>query len=144
RAQRLPKLEDRQQRANVTFGLTAEGMGYLRGRDQARGGVGGAVRGAVDELTNARAWSFVLDLRDNPGGRLVTMRAVAGRFTGGFLWRAVTSWSFPLPYPAIGFTARELPLAVLIDGDVHSAAEGLAGALQARGRAVVVGEVSAG
>ncbi len=144
RAQSLPELEDRQQRANVTFGLTAEGVGYLRVPDLASDGVAGAVRGAVDELTNAGAWSFVLDLRHNPGGRLVTMMEVAGIFTSGFLWRAVTSWSFPLPYPAIGFTATELPLAVLIDGDVHSAAEGLAGALQARGRAVVVGEVSAG
>lgn len=142
--QSLPALSGERQLANVTYGLTEEGVGYLRVPDLASDGVAGAVRSAVNELTDAGAWSFVLDLRRNPGGRLVTMMEVAGVFTSGFLWRAVTSWSFPLPYPAIGFTATELPLAVLIDGDVHSAAEGLAGALQARGRAVVVGETSAG
>ncbi|MFA7460020.1 MAG: S41 family peptidase [Trueperaceae bacterium] len=143
-AQALPALEDEARMANVTFGLTAEGVGYLRVPDLASDGVSAAVRGAVNELSAAGAWSFVLDLRNNPGGRLITMMEVAGVFTSGFLWRTVTSWSFPLPYPAIGFTATDLPLAVLIDGNVHSAAEGLAGALQARGRAVVVGETSAG
>lgn len=143
-AQALPELTDSRQLANVTFGLTAEGVGYVRVPDLASDGVASAVRSAVAELEGAGAWSFVLDLRHNPGGRLITMMEVAGIFTSGFLWRTITSWSFPLPYPAIGFTATELPLAVLIDGDVHSAAEGLAGALQARGRAVVVGETSAG
>ena len=33
---------------------------------------------------------------------------------------------------------------MLIDGNVNSAAEGLAGALQAKGRATVIGETSAG
>lgn len=144
RAQALPELAGGRQLANVTFGLTAEGVGYVRVPDLASDGVAAAVRSAVGELEGEGAWSFVLDLRHNPGGRLLTMMEVAGIFTSGFLWRTITSWSFPLPYPAIGFTATELPLAVLIDGQVHSAAEGLAGALQARGRAVVVGEPSAG
>jgi len=75
---------------------------------------------------------------------LVTMMQVAGIFTSGFLWRAVMSWTLPLPYPAIGQIATELPLALLIDGDVNSAAEGLAGALQARGRATLFGSTTAG
>lgn len=140
----LPDLRDRQRLANVTYGLTSEGVGYVRLPDLASDGVAGAVRSAVQELEGAGAWAFVLDLRGNPGGRLVTMMEVAGVFTRGFLWRTITSWTFPLPYPAIGLVATELPLAVLIDGGVNSAAEGLAGALQANGRAVVVGERSAG
>lgn len=144
RGQSLPDLTGGGRLANVTYGLTDEGVGYLRVPDLASDGVAGAVRRAVTELAASGAWSFVLDLRQNPGGRLVTMMEVAGVFTSGFLWRTVTSWSLPLPYPAIGLTATDLPLAVLIDGNVHSAAEGLAGALQARGRAVVVGETSAG
>ena len=56
----------------------------------------------------------MLDLRHNPGGRLVTMMEVAGIFTSGFLWRLVTTWSLPLPYPAIGPAATDLPLAILI------------------------------
>ena len=127
----------------TSLGLTAEGVGYVR-VPTSPATAWRRVRSAVAELEGAGAWSFVLDLRNNPGGRLITMMEVAGVFTSGFLWRTITSWSFPLPYPAIGFTATELPLAVLIDSQVHSAAEGLAGALQARGRAVVVGETSAG
>ncbi len=143
-AQRLPDLSGGGRLSNVTYGLTAEGMGYVRLPDLASDGVAGAVRSAVLELEAEGVGGLVLDLRGNPGGRLVTMMEVAGVFTSGFLWRAITGWSIPLPYPAIGFTATELPLAVLVDGNVHSAAEGLAGALQANGRAVVVGETSAG
>jgi glyoxylase-like metal-dependent hydrolase (beta-lactamase superfamily II) len=105
---------------------------------------GPGVRSRHRRPLGARAESFVLDLRGNPGGRLITMMQVAGVFTGGFLWRAMTTWSLPLPYPALGVTLTDAPLAVLVDGDVHSAAEGLAGALQLRGRALVVGATTAG
>jgi carboxyl-terminal processing protease len=119
-------------------------MGYIELPDLASDGVAGAVRDAVVALQRGGAHALVLDLRGNPGGRLVTMMQVAGIFTSGFLWRTVTRWTLPLPYPAVGTVATDLPLAVLIDGEVNSAAEGLAGALQARGRATVVGERSAG
>lgn len=130
--------------ANVSYGLTDGGVGYVRLPDLASDGAAEAVRVAVTDLEAAGAWSLVLDLRGNPGGRLVTMMQVAGVFTRGFLWRAITSWTLPMPYPAIGLAQTDLPLAVLIDGGVNSAAEGLAGALQLRGRATVFGEQSAG
>jgi len=123
---------------------TYDEIGYLKLPDLASNGVTRDVREAVQELTEAGSQALILDLRGNPGGRLVEMMQVAGVFTGGFLWRVVTSWSFPLPYPAIGATATDLPLVVLTDSNVHSAAEGLAGALQARGRAITIGETTAG
>ena len=128
---------------NVSWEIL-EGVGYLRLPDLASDGVSANMRLAVNELESAGVAAFILDLRGNPGGRLVEMMQVAGIFTGGFLWRVLTSWSLPLPYPALGSTETELPLVILIDSDVHSAAEGLAGALQMRGRAVVVGETTAG
>ncbi len=134
-------------RGNVEYGMTVAGgfeVGYLQVPDLVTGGTAEAVRHAVTALERGGAQALVLDLRGNPGGRLVTMMQVAGVFTRGFLWRTVTSWTLPLPYPAIGAVATELPLFVLIDGGVNSAAEGLAGALQANGRATVVGERSAG
>lgn len=130
--------------ANVTYGRTPDGIGYLRLPDLASDGAAAAVRSAVDRLERGGVHALVLDLRGNPGGRLVTMMQVAGVFTRGLLWRAVTSWTLPMPYPAVGAVATSLPLAILVDGDVHSAAEGLAGGLQATGRATVVGETSAG
>ncbi|HZW29007.1 MAG TPA: S41 family peptidase [Trueperaceae bacterium] len=131
----------------IGFGMTeADGrpVGYVRVPDLASDGVAEGVRQATVRLERAGAEALVLDLRGNPGGRLVTMMQVAGVFTRGFLWRAVLSWSLPVPYPAIGEPATDLPLYVLVDGDVHSAAEGLAGALQDSGRATVVGERTAG
>lgn len=120
------------------------GLGIIELPDLAQAGASAGVRAAAVALEAARARALVLDLRGNPGGRLVEMMATAGVFTGGFLWRVATSWSLPLPYPAIGRPATQLPLAVLIDGGVNSAAEGLAGALQASGRAVLVGRRTAG
>ncbi len=128
----------------VAYGLLGEATGYVRVDDLVRDGTSPGVRSAVGDLLALGAESFVLDLRGNPGGRLVTMMQVAGVFTSGFLWRAVTTWSLPVPYPALGATLTDAPLAVLVDGDVHSAAEGLAGALQMSGRAIIVGATTAG
>ena len=131
----------------VEYGLAEDGeisIGYVRLADLASDGVAAGLRDAVRRLASSGADAFVLDLRGNPGGRLVTMMQAAGVFTRGFLWRAVMSWTLPLPYPAIGEPVTDRPLAVLVDGGVNSAAEGLAGALQANDRAVVVGETTAG
>ena len=128
----------------VTYRMLDGTIGYVRLPDLASDGVASDVRSAVTVLQAAGARALVLDLRGNPGGRLVTMMQVAGIFTRGFLWRVVTRWALPLPYPAIGPVATGLPLAVLIDGRVNSAAEGLAGALQMHGRATVFGATSAG
>ena len=119
-------------------------VGVLTMPDLATIGIAGDLRGAVRRLGKQGAEAFVLDLRGNPGGRLVEMMGAAGVFTRGFLWRTLTRWTLPLPYPALGAVETEKPLAVLIDRDVHSAAEGLAGALQSSGRARVFGEKSAG
>lgn len=128
----------------VSYGLWEDGVGYLRLADLVQAGTPEGLRQAVSRLEQDGASAIVLDLRGNPGGRLVTMMQAAGVFTSGFLWRALTRWSLPLPYPALGSPQTQLPMAVLIDGDVHSAAEGLAGALQARERALLVGATTAG
>ena len=134
--------------ATATSGVSSEllkgSVGYIELPDLASPGVAVAVRSAVRTLGSAGAKAFVLDLRGNPGGRLVEMMQVAGIFTDGFLWRTLTDWTLPLPYPALGATETTAPLAVLIDGRVNSAAEGLAGALQQKGRATVIGERTAG
>ncbi len=128
----------------IGYALLDEGIGYLRIADLVSGGTAEGVRDAVNTLTRRGARAFVVDLRGNPGGRLITMMQVAGVFTQGFLWRTITSWSLPIPYPALGTPATDAPLALLVDGDVNSAGEGLAGALQHRGRALVLGSTTAG
>ncbi len=123
----------------VSWRLVAGDLSVIRVEDLARAGTADGVRRAVEAAERAGAEAHLLDLRGNPGGRLVEMMATAGVFERGFLWRVVTRWSLPLPYPALGTPATDRPLAVWIDGNVHSAAEGLAGGLQASGRATVFG-----
>ena len=129
---------------SIRYRMLRGGTGYIELPDLVSPGVADNVRRAVRELVRRRASGLILDLRGNPGGRLLAMMQVAGIFTRGFLWRTLTNWTLPIPYPAIGAVETELPLVVLIDGGVNSAAEGLAGALQQRGRATVIGERSAG
>ncbi len=129
-----------EQRGRVSYTLLEDNIGYIRVPDLV--GTASDLRSTVRSLRGAE--SLILDLRGNPGGKLVEMMQAAGVFTSGFLWRTLTRWTLPLPYPAVGNTITELPLVVLIDGNVNSAAEGLAGALQAKGRATVIGETSAG
>jgi carboxyl-terminal processing protease len=129
---------------NVSYELLENNIGYIKLPDLASDNVAANLRSAVKALNEEGASSFILDMRGNPGGRLVEMMQAAGVFTSGFLWRTVTRWTLPLPYPAIGTIETNAPLAVLIDGGVNSAAEGLAGALQKKGRATIIGETSAG
>ncbi len=90
---------------------------------------------------------YVLDLRDNPGGLVLEMAQVASLFIRGWPWRLVLRGAGAIPEPTLPFwgepEARK-PLAVLIDGGVNSAAEGLAGALKEFGRARFFGETTAG
>lgn len=130
-----------EERGRVSSRLIDDHVGYIRVPDLV--GTASDLRDTVRSL-DGRSDALILDLRGNPGGRLIEMMQAAGVFTNGFLWRTVTRWTLPLPYPAIGATETELPLVVLIDSEVNSAAEGLAGALQASGRAVIIGEASAG
>ena len=128
----------------ISYKLLENKIAYIKVPDLASDFVAADIRKAVKELVKQDAQSFILDLRDNPGGRLVEMMQTAGIFTSGFLWRTITNWTFPIPYPAIGKTETELPLVVLINKNVNSAAEGLSGALKQKGRATIVGETSAG
>ena len=129
---------------NVDFEMLEGDVGYIKLPDLASDFVASNLREAVSALVSSGAKGLVLDMRGNPGGRLIEMMQAAGVFTTGFLWRTITSWTLPLPYPAIGAPETDLPLVVLIDGDVNSAAEGLAGALQKKARATIIGETSAG
>ncbi len=132
-----------QRRGAVSYRLDDE-VGILTLPDLATTGVSQDLRRAVRQLEGDGATSLILDLRGNPGGRLVEMMQTTGIFTRGFLWRTLTRWTLPIPYPALGAVETELPLAVLIDARVNSAAEGLAGALQSTGRARVFGQTTAG
>jgi carboxyl-terminal processing protease len=100
-------------------------------------GVGDEIRTAVRQ-TPAGA-GIVLDLRGNSGGLVTEAVTAASAFLDGGLVATydIDGEQHALHAPSGGDTTR--PLVALVDGGTMSAAEMLTGALQDRGRAVVVG-----
>lgn len=101
---------------------------------------------AVEDLSEKGATHFVLDLRGNRGGLLDAGIDVAALFLdGGTIIERQYRGEAADQYEAdeAGVLA-ELPLIVLVDANTASAAEIIAGALQANGRAMVVGEQTFG
>ncbi|MFF3447098.1 S41 family peptidase [Streptomyces sp. NPDC002667] len=100
-------------------------------------GVGEAVRTAVGRAPGRAG--IVLDLRGNSGGLVTEAVSTASVFLDGGLVATydVNGAQRALHADAGGDTTR--PLVALVDGGTMSAAELLTGALQDRGRAVVVG-----
>jgi carboxyl-terminal processing protease len=100
-------------------------------------GVGDLVRTAVRQAPADSA--FILDLRGNSGGLVTEAVTTASAFLDGGLVATydVDGEERALHAATGGDTTR--PLVALVDGGTMSAAEMLTGALQDRGRAVVVG-----
>lgn len=103
-------------------------------------------RAALETVLAGSATGLVLDLRGNAGGLMRQALSVLDHFIpDGPLLSTVTRRQAVHDYTASGLAiAPELPLVVLIDGASASAAEIVAGVLQDRGRALVVGERSFG
>ncbi len=101
---------------------------------------------ALRELLDRGARALILDLRFNPGGLMQQAIAMADRFLpNGLIVSTVTRHRAVEEYAATEEgTLSNLQLVILINGSSASAAEIVAGALQARGRAVLVGERSFG
>jgi carboxyl-terminal processing protease len=130
--------------SNVVYdGMISGNVGYIK-LDDFTPGAGKEVEEAVIRLKKAGARSFILDLRDNPGGLLYEAVNIVNVFipkgkeivsTRGKLqeWnKSYTTLNEPVD--------AEVPLAVLTSGGSASAAEIVAGSLQDYDRAVLVGQ----
>jgi carboxyl-terminal processing protease len=99
------------------------------------------VYSALRRLKGRGAKAFVLDLRDNGGGLVDEAQLVASAFLKG--GPIVTTRGRSVPERTLRATGDpvvpDAPLAVLVDRGTASASEIVAGALQDRGRATVVG-----
>lgn len=129
---------------NVTTRMLESDIGYLHissfqhttgtTLDQAFAGL---------RVANPGLSGLVLDLRGNPGGILSAGVAVADRFldSGLLVYTDGRSDHGRLEFSATdGDITGGLPLVVLVDRGSASAAEIVAGALQAHGRALILGE----
>jgi len=103
---------------------------------------------AITSLEDDPPTGLVIDLRDNPGGDIDSLRAVAGRFLDGPVWIEVNHGGEQIERTADGSGAPSMKsperIAVLVNGGTASAAEMLAGALRAGVDAVLVGDTTYG
>lgn len=123
------------------------GYAYLR-ITQFQNNTGEEVRRSLKTLTaKDELKGLVLDLRNNPGGVLQSAVEVADAFLSDGL---IVYTKGRLPNTEMRFNAspanpgKKIPLVVLINGGSASASEIVAGALQDRGRAVIMGTDSFG
>jgi carboxyl-terminal processing protease len=103
----------------------------------------GELEDAFEEARAAGARRFVLDLRNNPGGKLDQAVQMAGYFLepGSVVYIRKDASGKREEITVEGDPeSTDAPLAVLVDGGSASSAEILAGALRDDGRATVIGE----
>ena len=101
----------------------------------------------VTALNDTLIEGIILDLRGNPGGSLQAVVDVAGEFLDGgiVLYEADDEGNITKEWPASPEgLATDLPLAVLVDVGSASGSEVLAGALQDRERAKLIGTTTYG
>ncbi len=104
------------------------------------------MRNALGDLLAENPRGLILDLRGNGGGLLTAAIEIASEFIGdGVVMVEEYGDGREEVYNAQrGGLATEIPLVVLIDGGTASASEIVAGAIQDRGRGLLVGEMSFG
>ena len=124
---------------DVSFDVLESNVGRIRIAAFTRG-AGKEARAAYEQLRSRKVSGIVLDLRGNSGGLLDEGVEVASMFLDKgtvvtYRGRGVEEKT----YDAAGRGDTTTPVVVLVDAGTASAAEVVAGALQDRNRALVVG-----
>jgi carboxyl-terminal processing protease len=121
-----------------------EDLGYIRLFGFARG-AGDQVRSEIQALLDDGVKGVVLDLRDNGGGLFQEAVEVASAFIeeGEIVTYRQRSQD-DIVYEAEGDAFQDLPVVVLVNEGTASASEIVAGALQDRDRAMVIGTTTYG
>lgn len=127
---------------NVSAALE-DGVGYIR-LQQITQNAADLARTAANDLAAEGAQSFVLDLRDNPGGYLTQAVDIASLFISSGVVVQVETETGTTTKTASGETISTAPLVVLVNGYTTSAAEVLTAALKDNQRATVVGTTTRG
>ena len=127
---------------SVSYRLLEEdpSIGYIRlSRFSAESA--GEIEDAITDLQSLQSDKYILDLRHNGGGLLNAAIGVADHFLdGGPIAMQQSKDQGEHTFDATGTTlVPEAPLVVLVDGRSASASEIVAGALQDRERALLVG-----
>ena len=104
------------------------------------------VEAALSELLAENPRALIFDLRNNPGGWLTQAIGVADVFLDeGLVAIQRDSSGNEQRFPSVdGELGEEIPMVVLVNGGSASASEIVAGALQDRDRAVLIGTLTLG
>jgi carboxyl-terminal processing protease len=95
---------------------------------------------AIDDLKQQGAKKLIFDLRDNGGGLLDAAIAIGSQFMDGKIASEKRRGGEVKDFMAeANGAARDLPLVVLVNGGTASASEIVSGAIQDKGRGVLVG-----
>ena len=135
-------------RQTVKFEIK-DGIGYAR-IAQFNEKAADGLRSAISDLqveNNGRLPGMILDLRGNPGGLLTQSVAVSSIFLDGgevVSTRGRRADDVNKYTAEKGQMAKNVPLIVLVDGASASASEIVAGALQDKNRALIVGMTTFG
>lgn len=132
----------------TTVEMRDDGIGYLRLHEFSATASELTEEGLIELLENDPK-GIVLDLRGNPGGWLDQSIKVADLFLddGTVLierWSDGRKKELPASGAQPGDVGEDIPLVVLVDGGTASASEIVAGALQDRERAILIGETTFG
>lgn len=135
-------------RQTVKFEIK-DGIGYAR-IAQFNEKASDGLRSAISDLqveNNGRLPGMILDLRGNPGGLLTQSVQVSSIFLDGgevVSTRGRRSDDVNVYSAERGEMAKNVPLIVLVDGASASASEIVAGAIQDKGRGLIVGMTTFG
>ncbi|MBN1316844.1 MAG: S41 family peptidase [Anaerolineales bacterium] len=132
----LPTIESEMLDGNIAYIRLYEFNGQATNR----------LKEALEELLADNPVGIILDLRDNPGGYLTESVSVADQFLpdGVVLYERSTEGQETIFESTNRGLADDVPLVVLINQGSASASEIVAGAIQDRDRAPLVGETSFG
>lgn len=129
---------------NVRVSTTSGNLAYIRLLGFSRG-AGDQVRDEVDRLIGEGVEGVVLDMRDNGGGLFTEAIEVASVFIeDGEIVSYRERSKKDVVYEAEGNAFEDVPVVVLVNEGTASASEIVAGALQDRDRAIVVGTTTFG
>ena len=128
----------------VRSGMLPGNIGYLS-LAGFEGTTTGQFQTALEDLKNQGMKSMVLDLRDNPGGRVDVVTAIADEMMdAGMITYIEDKTGYRENFYSSDNRSFDMPLVVLVNENSASASELLSGALQARGFAKLVGTTTFG
>jgi carboxyl-terminal processing protease len=131
--------------ATVRGEILEEGIAYVR-LSRFGNNTDTELADLLPELLADNPSGLILDLRRNPGGALDTTVEIADQFLSEGLVlveRFGDGETRPFEVDNDGL-AQDIPMVVLIDEGSASASEVLAGAIQDRGRGILIGQISFG